>query len=336
MGTDPIVFGAGALGGFLAARLGSADQQVGLVARPAVSEAITSDGLMLREPSGESVSHPRIAQPADRTDLLILTVRASDVARALDSLTERLTPAGVVLAMQNGVGSEDLLAEKVGRDRVLIGTATTRVTMPAPGRIERHSNGGLALSSMGSLPVPPEVVALFRQTGLTVQTIPDYRSLRWSKLILNLLGVASSAILDMDPAEVARDPDLFRLELRVVREAAAVAGAQRIPLTSLPGYPVPLLRQVLRLPRPLAQAVLVPRLAAARGDQSPGLRSDLARGRTEVDYLHGAVARGGSAARVATPTCSALNDLLHRLIEDPSLRANLRHNPGNLLRHIVP
>jgi hypothetical protein len=71
--------------------------------------------------------------------------------------------------------------------------------------------------------------------GLRARRLEDAASMRWSKLLANLLGNATSAILDMDPGDVYRDRGLFDVERRQLREALAVMRALGLRPLALPG-----------------------------------------------------------------------------------------------------
>jgi 2-dehydropantoate 2-reductase len=167
-----------------------------------------------------------------------------------------------------------------------------------------------------------------------VGEVVDYRSLRWSKLLLNMLGAATSAILDMDMAELAANPDLFRLEQLAIREAGRVMDARKIRTVSLPGYPVPLLRLAMRWPRLLAQRAVARRLAGARRGRSPTARADIERGRSEIPFLNGAVAAAAGRLGLRAPVNAALTELVEELLIHPELRAQFRGRPERLLEYM--
>jgi 2-dehydropantoate 2-reductase len=237
--------------------------------------------------------------------------------------------------MQNGIGTEEDLADSIGRDRLLAGTLTIRPGMGEPGVVTRYSrSGGVALAGMSSSPVPSWIVEAFRATGLPTVLIDDYRSLRWSKLLLNMLGAATSAILDIDVQELVANAQLFRLEQLAFREAGCVMDAQGIKTVALPGYPVPLGRVVMRLPRPLAQRLIGPRMSRARGGHSPGMRGDLKRGKTEIDSYNGAIARAAHALGLPAPVNAALTSLTHELAQHEDRRPVFRGNISEFLAYM--
>lgn len=337
------VFGLGAVGGYLTGRLerGRPQSDIGsltVVARPRVAGAIADHGLIVREDGGTTVAHPRVLSAPEEVgeqDVTLLTVRTMDVEPAVPELRRLLGERGILIAFQNGVGTEETLADALGRERVLVGTLTVSVGMEEPGIITRYSRGGgVALSSMDGAPVPPHIVQAFAATGLPTATLRDYRSLRWSKLLLNMLGAATTAILDMDLAEVMSCAALFRAEQLSVREAGRVMDRLGVETVNLPGYPVRPLRLLMRLPRPLAQRLLAPRITGARRGRSPSMRADMARNRSEVDTFHGAVARLGAARGIPTPVNGALADLTLDLAAHPEKRSPWHHHPEELIRHL--
>ena len=341
MGVDRsvLIFGAGAVGGYLAGKLTNAPSvQLTVLGRPPFVSAVSSSGLVVREAPAETVTHPHVVSVLDEHatfDLVILTVRAYDVAGAVSDVLEVAGSSGLVLAMQNGLGTDDELAESLGSHRVLAGTLTMRIGMDQPGTVTRFSrSGGVALATLDNSSVPNWVMELCAATGQPVVEVGNYKSLRWSKLLLNLLGSATSAVLDMDVADIVADPVLFRIEQLAFREAGHVMEAQGIKTTALPGYPVPLARAVMRLPRPLAQCLIAPRMARARGGSSPGMRADIKRGKSEIEQYNGAVARGAEAAGLRAPVNAALASLVRELTHDDKLRAAFRGNRSELICYL--
>jgi 2-dehydropantoate 2-reductase len=334
-----LIFGAGSVGGYLGGKLAAITSlRLTLLGRPRLVKAIQGRGLIVREAGVESVSHPQAESAivdGCSFDLVMLTVRTYDVAGALPDVKRALGETGLVLAMQNGIGTEEDLADSLGQDRLVAGTLTVRPGMDEPGVVTRYSrSGGVALAGMSSSPVPAWIVEAFRATGLPTVLIDDYRSLRWSKLLLNMLGAATSAILDIDVQELVANSQLFRLEQLAFREAGRVMDAQGIKTVALPGYPVPLGRVVMRLPRPLAQRLIGPRMSRARGGHSPGMRGDLKRGKTEIDSYNGAIARAAHALGLRAPVNAALTSLTHELTQHIDRRQAFRGNIPEFLTYM--
>jgi 2-dehydropantoate 2-reductase len=249
----------------------------------------------------------------------------------------RLVDAGAtVLTLQNGVGNEETLAAALGPGAVRAGAFTISVSLPAPGTVVRHTaKGGFGLAPYAGEDIAP-LVERFRSTGLPVVVARSHRVLKWSKLLLNMLGNAQSALLDLTPAAIFADPSLFAIERRAFREARAAMRAAGIGLVDLPAYPVRALAAALSLPAPLAQRLLARRLGGGRGTKMPSLWIDLheAKGRSEVTWYNGAVVALGQAHGVLTPVNDALHRTLAALIADPARWPDFRGQPGRWLAEV--
>ena len=101
------IFGAGAIGGYMGAKLAASGVDVTLIARGPHLEAMQRDGLRLIEFDGtETVTHPRLVADSGEGgphDYVILAVKAHSVSPALDAITPLIGPDTAVVTAQNGV-----------------------------------------------------------------------------------------------------------------------------------------------------------------------------------------------------------------------------------------
>ncbi len=349
--------GAGAIGMLVGGRLALAGHSVTLVARPAVAEHLRREGLRLVGGEGEQVVRdldiaPSVAEAAAASfDWLAVTVKAYDVPTVAEEIRAAFPTPPTVVTFQNGVGSEETVQRLLPAAPLAAASVTIPVSVPAVGHIETRKKGGLGLAPVGRRTEDggrkPEsqgpqggyaVAPALQAAGFVVRGYADYRAMKWSKLLGNMIGNASSAILDMPPGEIYADPRLFRLEVAALREAVAVMAAWRIPTVSLPGLQSHLLPPALRyLPLPVLQPILQRMVAGGRGGKMPSLHIDLAggRGQSEVEVLNGAVAEWGERKGVPTPVNRALTDTLLGLTAGRLAWADFRHRPDRLLK-LVP
>jgi 2-dehydropantoate 2-reductase len=332
-----VIFGAGAVGGYLGGKLASGGASVTLVAREALVEAVQSRGLRIRETRGDETSHPTVVASSANlppAGVVVLTTRAYDVMASIPEIGQLLAPDGCLIAMQNGVGTEEFIGSALGRERVIAGTLTAAVRALEPGVITRAGNkGGIALAALeGSVSGP--VLDMFGSTGLQTVGIEDYRSLRWSKLLLNMLGAATSAILDVNIDKVVGDGSVFKIEQQAFREAVRVMEGLGIQAARLPAYSVGLTRFAMQLPGPLPRLIVGGRLKSSRGGRSPMMRSDLIRGKTEVRWLNGAVADAAESIDLEAPVNTALAELIEDLAANPARREIFRDKPEALVAEL--
>ncbi len=370
-----LVVGAGAIGGYVGAKLALAGHAVTFVGRQPLAEAVAARGLRLIEP--ERASEIRdcqvvtsvaaaFARPG-RFDLALFTVKTYDTQAAIDELRPHVGPSvsrvDRILTLQNGVGGEEWLGEAFGREKIIAGTILNPVSIREPGvvvlekrkggiglsaastneqRINESANEGVVSrrppqrSGGGGRHLPSAAVELaeqIRRAGLRVLVYADYRAMKWSKLLLNLIGNATSAILDLNTMQVFSDKRIFTIEVAALREAIRVARADGIRLVDLPGYPVPLFTAAMRfLPLPLLQPVLIPFVARGRGSKMPSLHIDLSSGkcRSEIDELNGAVVRAGARLNIPTPANVLLVETFKDVQSGRAAWSEWRHRPDRL------
>jgi 2-dehydropantoate 2-reductase len=160
--------------------------------------------------------------------------------------------------------------------------------------------------------------------------------MKWSKMLTNLLANPTSAILDMTAREVFANKDLYQLEIEVLRECLAVMDAQGLEAIDLPSTPVSVLAFVTTLPWWLSKPFVARAAGAGRGGKMPSFHIDLhaGRGKSEVEYLHGAVVRAGEKFNVPTPVNKALTEILMALTRQEIPLDEFAHKPEKLLAKI--
>jgi 2-dehydropantoate 2-reductase len=138
----------------------------------------------------------------------------------------------------------------------------------------------------------------------------------------------------MSPAEILSHPGLYRVEMAQLREAIQVMRAQQIQTVDLPGTPVRLYAwTVNNLPPRLSHPFLSRIAGKGRGQKMPSFHIDLhsGRGKSEVDYLNGAVVRFGERLGIRTPVNRWLNKTLLNLTQGNLPLDTYSHNPETYL-----
>jgi 2-dehydropantoate 2-reductase len=336
-----VVVGAGAIGMLVAGRLAQSSQRTVLLARPRVADEIARAGLRMLEGGQLSVidrlvtiAEPAALAPEDRNPMLaILCVKGYDTAGALPTLAA-LDPQ-FILTLQNGIGNEETLAERFGAARVISGAITIPVDVEAPGRVAVMRRGGIGVAPMSpsARQAAGWVAGALGKAGFVVREYKDYRALKWSKALLNMLGNATAAILDMPVAEVYANPAMLDLERRAFLEALAVMRHSQIGVINLPRHPVRLLATAIRrAPPALVNPLLRKLVAGGRGSKPPSLHIELARGnpRSEGAFLYGAVACAAEAAGVEAPVNHALWQTLRSIASGETPWETYRRQPERL------
>lgn len=347
-----VVIGGGAIGLLVAGRLAQASEPVALLARASGVAALNAGGLTLTEDGRSSRidALPAAALPealpsdCQAPALAILCVKGYDTQSTLSAI-DSLAPQHV-LTLQNGIGNEEILAKHLGAAHVLSGIITSSVAVKATSadgglHIEITKAGGIGLAPLSTTPgaddqrpVVAQWAAVLRRAGFATQQYDDYRTLKWSKALLNMLGNGTAAVLDLPPEVIYTDRRLFALELRLIKEALAVMNKRQIMATNLPRYPAALLSRAVRwLPAPVLQPILKRAIAGGRGGKLPSLLGDLQRGRdrSEGEFLYGAIAAAARESGVSAPTNQALWNALEGIATGNIDWSQFRHKPEALL-----
>lgn len=331
-----LILGAGAIGAYLGVSLAQAGHTVTFLARPASAAHLRAHGLRLTCCDRQSVvAAPAVVDsPAAAFrlphDVLIFALKSFDTASALAELRAATDAPPPILCLQNGVDNESEIARVFGAEHVIAGTVTTAVGRRDAGDfvVERERGVGVALGH----PLSAPLLKAFNEAGLKTRGYESAGALKWSKLLTNLVGNATSAILDLSVAEIFADERLFALEQAQLRECLSVMRALHHTVVDLPGTPVRALAFGAQLPAWLARPLLRRGLASARGGKPPSLHLDLHGGRpTEVRWLHGAVARHGAEVGVATPVNRTLAETVEALSTGQLKLESFRRRPEALL-----
>ena len=342
-----LTLGAGAIGTYIGGSLALAGYPVVFVEQPRVVDELRSRGLRLdltadqrrktRDASTLAPSSIVIVSSLDEAlrygpfDLALFALKSFDTETALEAMqpfAEKLPP---LLCLSNGVSNEPAIAKALGQDKVIYGTVTTAIGRRGPGDIvlERLRGVGVARGH----PLSEKVHAALDAAYLNSRLFDDAGSMKWSKMLTNLIANPTSAILNMTASEVFANRDLYRLEIDMLKECLAVMKAQGLEVVDLPGTPVRALAFATTLPLWLSKPFLARAAGAGRGAKMPSFHIDLhsGRGKSEVEYLHGAVVRAGEQCHVPTPVNKMLTETLVALTEKKIPLEEFAHKPEKLL-----
>ncbi|HTO50214.1 MAG TPA: 2-dehydropantoate 2-reductase [Burkholderiales bacterium] len=285
------ILGCGAMGSVYAGLLASAGHEVWAVDTwREHAEAMRTKGLRVEGASGDrtvKVNATLTASDAGVCDLVIIATKARDVEAAARSAKPLLGPKTLVLSIQNGLGGPDVTASVLGRERVAVSVVGGfGASMRGPGHA--HHNG-MELVRLGEFsgPVTPRLEAVaevWRSGGFKVKCFDDIDQLVWEKLICNVCFSGTCAVTERTIGEVMEDPDAFAVASGCASEAFAVARKRGIKL----GFDEPV--------------AYVRNFGSKIPNARPSMLLDLmAKRRSEIDAINGAIAPAAKALGLAAP-----------------------------------
>ena len=262
-------------------------------------EAIRSKGLRVEGASGDrTVKINATTDPADvkDADLVIVATKYDGVGAAAKAALAVGKDDAPILAIQNGLGSAEIVAEIVGSKRIMMGVVGGfGASMKGPGHAHHNGMEFLRLGEMnGGLTPRLEVVAnAWRTGGFKVLTFADIHKMVWEKLICNCTYSGTCALTGLRVGEVQANPEAWAIASACASEAYAVARKKGINLD---------------FTDPVAYV-------KAFGQKIPNARPSMlldhmAGRKAEVDNINGAIPREGAKVGVATPVSSVVVALL--------------------------
>jgi 2-dehydropantoate 2-reductase len=234
-----------------------------------------------------------IAAASGPMDLIIVLVKSFHTAQAIASATCLVGEHTVVLSLQNGLGHEAVLADAVGRDKVLAGKTYVGGVMLAPGHINIGTRG--KDTHIGELDGQmteraDRIAAVFNSAGLATTVSDNIMGTMWDKLLINVATGAVTGITGLTYGELYQMPELEACSVAAVAEAMAVARASGIALS-------------MTDPR----EAWVKAGAGLPYEFKTSMLQSLEKGSpTEIDYVNGAVVQQGARLGVPTPVNQAL------------------------------
>ncbi|HVC12044.1 MAG TPA: 2-dehydropantoate 2-reductase [Burkholderiales bacterium] len=259
------IFGAGAVGGHFAARLGAAGHDVSVVARGAHLAAIREQGVTLL--SGEERIQARVRASDDPAELgahefVIVTLKATGLDAVPHAIAPLMGREGVVVFCQNGIpwwyaqglsaarpkppelsrlDPHGRLARAIAPERLLGGVVYSANEVIEPGVVENRTPG----RNMLTVGEPDDrrsarVAALraaLEDAGLHSPETGDIRQVLWNKLANNLVSSTLCVIVEETVAAMLADPALQALAARIREEGRAIAAAHGVAIEGAPARP---------------------------------------------------------------------------------------------------
>ena len=231
-----LVVGAGATGGFFGARLAQAGRDVTFLVRPRRAAVLRARGLRLTGLGADDVIAPKLVTPGAITapyDLVLVSVKASSLASALDGAAPGVGPYTAVVPFLNGIAHLDVLNTRFGASAVLGGVVKVVTMVNDDGDIVRLDP--LAMMTIGeqdgrSSARLREIGSALDRCGFDLSVSSDIVTAMWHKWVfISTLGALTS-LMRGTVGDVVAAPGGERLGPAILAEAAAVSSAAGRPV----------------------------------------------------------------------------------------------------------
>jgi len=311
------VVGAGGVGGYFGGKLAHAGIDTTFFVRGVTRDALRERGLRVESIHGDFTVDAN-TDPAGTFDAILMTVKAWQVAEAAQPLAPFIGPETVVVPLENGVDSPDVLAGIVGREHVLGGLCAIVAYAVAAGHIKHAASEPLVMFGELDNRVSERVERLrdaFVGAGIRTEVPPDIQRSMWTKFLFITPMSAIGALTRVPIGEWRAQAEVRSVVDAALRELLAIAAAKGIDLG--------------------ADAIertwqRYDTLAAA---STSSLQRDVMEGKpSELDAQIGAVVRFGRELGIPTP----VSETLYYTLLPQERRARGDAEPHFAVRLVVP
>lgn len=232
-----LIVGAGAVGGYFAARLHAHGRDVTILARPRRAEQLRSTGLVVFSPHGDLTVTPKILLATELAqhepfDLILVGTKAYQLADAMNDFAPAVGPATAIMPLLNGMKHLETLDARFGSDRVLGGSSQIVSDLDAEGRV--HQFGPLHDLVYGerdksTTPRIQAIDAAMQGCDFPSTLSPDIMAWMWRKWVLLSSLAGTTCLLRGSIGQIVAvpyGPDLIR---EIIDESAAIAAANNYP-----------------------------------------------------------------------------------------------------------
>ena len=319
------------MGGITAALLSKKGYDVTVVAKyPDYAMKIGSSGLKISGICGNmQVTMPAVAsleEVSGTKDLILLAVKANDMASAAEKALPLLDGNGYIVSMQNGI-CEYELASIAGKERTIGCVVGWGATMESPGDLSMTSAGDFIIGYTDRKPDEDlERIASMMEAVVPVKITSNIIGHRYSKLIINSCITSMGAICGLYLGEMLAAKRMRRIFVSIIREAVAVSDAMGLKLEVFGG----------RLDfkkfvagggwlSDLRRDIMIRIIGFKyRRLKSSSLQS-LERGRpSEIDYLNGFIVNAAASYNITVPVNVKIVETI-RLIEQGRLTIGIEN-----------
>ena len=303
------VLGVGSIGGVVLGALSDADVDLVAVSRGQAASNLEMIGLILHTPEGtiemippdrfsviDSQSGPIPENIRNTCDIAIICGKASSTSVLAQIAEEILTPIGLAISIQNGLGHSEILAHRLGRQRTLSGAVTHGAWKDGESGVHWVGRGNIQMGSLDEGEIPElakELLQVFEYSNLNPIWSDNVQNIVWNKLLLNVAINPICAIAGVRNGALIEVPELWQQAMSAMLEAAAIARASGVILGDLD------LEEHLR------------KVVEATSENRCSMLQDLMAGRaTEIDSLCGAIVERGESLGIPTPVNQSLYALV--------------------------
>ncbi len=226
-----LFWGAGAVGCYYGARLANVGVDVTLLCRGEHFQVSKRDGLKIIEDGEEEISHAvKIVDRVEECfDIIILSVKLYDLQKAARQSLKHLEPNGVLLSIQNGVESVEMIREVADGKQVEAGSVLVNLSKPRPG-VVRHMGKNRVIRFGKGNSLLEALHEDCKKADLQASLVDDAELMLWQKFCRLSVNSGVSCLFRQPLAQVLCSETGLMTVSRAIDEVVEVGKAKGIPL----------------------------------------------------------------------------------------------------------
>lgn len=234
------IVGTGAVGGYYGGLLQQAGFDVHFLLHNDY-DSVQKKGLTIESPNG-NFQLPNIQAyntPTDmpRADVIVIALKTTSNSALKNILPQLVKENSIVLTLQNGMGSEEEIADIIGAERVLGGLCFLCANKISPGHIRHLDYGLITLGEYrnnglpgGITPQLKKLGAMLASAGISTELVDDLALSRWKKLVWNIPFNGLSVIRNALTSQLVKDPETRALCETLMKEVASASAVCARPI----------------------------------------------------------------------------------------------------------
>ncbi len=283
-----LIIGAGSIGTLILYSLYKSGVDVDLLVKDYnVLKRIVDNGCKIMFKGVEKLFHPPVytwESIDDDYDIVFICVKAYDVPLVVEHIKSRLSSPSMVISIQNGIGSFELLEEVFGVDRSGVAVVSYGAYKTDVCNSVVTGYGDIILGTHGGNPdILVKLANILRKAGLNSEYESNIDGYRWLKTLVNAGINPVTAIFNAENRIIVENKWAHKLAEMAVEEGVEVVKALEV---NLPMDPLDALVDVVM----------------KTADNISSMLQDIRHGReTEIDYINGAIVKYGERLKIDTP-----------------------------------
>ena len=296
------LIGVGGVGGYFGAKLLKAGFEVSFLATIKSAEILKKNGLNVQSPFGDMVFN-KINVSSESSiikdcDIIFLCAKSQNTKEIAQNIKPFMKENSIIVSLQNGIENEEILADILGRERVIPAQIYISVESPSAGIIKHGGSGEIVIGELNNQKTKrlKELQKLLNSANIPTQMTDDYKKILWLKLLVNSVYNGFSAILGDDFKKIPYSEEGKKTFWTMLKEGQKVAIADGANIEE--GH----LKKIMKMTEKGNVFFNYP----------SSTLQDIKKGKPlEIDFIQGAIIRKGKKYNIETP----MNELVFGLLK---------------------